>query len=95
MKLYKVFNLLKVLIRLKRLGGPKYIKKRASDREFLDWCIWAYKILFYISLVWWLIAITHTIFSPVARVFIGLNYYEPVLDDFKAYVLKLLENLEI
>lgn len=81
--------------KVKRLGGPKYIKKRASDRKFLDWCLWIYKKLFYISLIWWLIVLVHALFSPHARVLIGLNYHEPTLDNILIYILKIFNNFKL
>lgn len=72
--------------KVKRLGGPKYIKKRAADRKFLDWCLWLYRKLFYVCLIWWIIGLVHTIFSPHARIFIGLDYNEPFLDELLMYI---------
>ncbi len=79
--------------KVKRLGGPKYIKKKASDRELIDWCLWLYQWIKLYFIFWWLFGIIHTIFSPHARVFIGLDFYEPVLDNFLKDFLKFFNQL--
>lgn len=68
--------------KVKRLGGPKYIKKRAKDRKFLDWFwyfTWRIAILEIIFLIYFFFQLS---IRPMARTWIGLPYHMPKYDAF-------------
>lgn len=77
--------------KVKRLGGPKYIRKRAKDRKFWDWFWWFIWRLGFIELI----LISYLIFQlslrPMTRTLIGLDYHMPKYDAFIEYVIDSYE----
>jgi class 3 adenylate cyclase len=72
--------------KVKRLGGPKYIKKRAQDRAFMDWVVYIYWRLGFIGVLIWLYFFIQLSFSPLARTIIGLPYHMPRYDAFIEFI---------
>lgn len=73
--------------KVKRLGGPKYIRKRARDRQLWDWLVFAYRWLAVISIICWIWLIFQASLRPHSRVLIGLPYRMPEYDAFIEYVI--------
>ena len=73
--------------KVKRLGGPKYIKKRARDREIRDWILWVFWRLGILALFFWMWVFFQISIRPTARTFIGLDYHMPKYDAFVEYVI--------
>ena len=68
--------------KVKRLGGPKYIKKRARDRKIIDWFwyfTWRIAIIEIIFLIYFFFQLS---IRPMARTWIGLPYFMPKYDAF-------------
>jgi class 3 adenylate cyclase len=72
--------------KVKRLGGPKYIKKRARDRKFLDWVNWVIWRAGVISLIVILYVLFQISVRPMSRILIGLPYTMPTYDSVVDYV---------
>lgn len=72
--------------KVKRLGGPKYIKKRARDRKFLDWVDWFIWRAGAISFIVILYVLFQISIRPMSRVLIGLPYSMPIYDGVVKYV---------
>ena len=68
--------------KVKRLGGPKYIKKRARDRKFMDWFWWVIWRLAFIELIFVLYILFQLSLRPMTRTWIGLPYHMPQYDAF-------------
>ena len=79
--------------KVKRLGGPKKIKKRARDRVVWDWLVWFCWRGGFLCLIVFLYLIIPTILSPSARSLLGLPYYIPWLDSFVQYLGELYKEL--
>ena len=81
--------------KVKRLGGPKYIKSRIRDRKFKEWFwwfVWRAGILSFLLWSWILIPM---IFSPTGRYLLGLPYSMPWLDaigDFFIYFFEIVKD---
>jgi class 3 adenylate cyclase len=73
--------------KVKRLGGPKYIRKRARDRKFWDWVVYFYWKIAIISIVIWIWLIFQISLRPMGRSLIGMPYYMPQYDAFIEYVV--------
>ena len=61
--------------KVKRVGGPKYIKLRARDRKIKEWFWWAVYRLSVISTLYLMFVFYHTISHPMARDLFGLNWF--------------------
>lgn len=72
--------------KVKRLGGPKYIRKRARDRQIMDWVNWALWRAGFIATLFWIWVIFQLSLSPLGRTMIGLDYHMPKYDAFIEYV---------
>lgn len=80
--------------KVKRLGGPKYIKQRARDRKIKDWIDYFIWRLGIISLLIVLYVLFLIISSPVARMhFLGLPYSMPILDGTLRFISDLWQSL--
>jgi len=77
--------------KVKRLGGPKYIKKRARDRKLLDWFWWFIWRLAIVELVFILYFLFQMSLRPMVRTWIGLPYYMPEYDAFIEYIFNQKE----
>lgn len=78
--------------KVKRLGGPKYIKLRARDRKLKDWAMWiAYRVSV-IALIFGTYVFIRLCMSPFARDMLGLQSLEWV-GDAAHYVVNLWQEL--
>jgi hypothetical protein len=71
--------------KVKRLGGPKYIKKKARSRTILEWTSYIYKkiaLLTILGLLYFLISI---LMNPNHRWILGLPKKIPLLDQLSNY----------
>lgn len=74
--------------KVKRLGGPKYIKKRARDRQVLDWFYWfTFRFGFLVFLFWLYIFTVYPSFRNV----IGLPKEIPFYDSFIEWLVKIIK----
>ena len=78
--------------KVKRLGGPKYIKLRARDRRVKDWLIWFYNRLAVVTLMWSIYIFIRISMSRLTRDLLGLQSLECV-GDAAHYVIKLFTEL--
>jgi len=79
--------------KVKRLGGPKKIKKRARDRVFWDWIVWISWRGGFLCLILFLWLIIPIILSPSARSLVGLPYDMPQLDFIISYLTGIAKHL--
>ncbi len=73
--------------KVKRLGGPKYIKKRARDREIFDWVKWVFWRAGILATLFWIWIIFQLSLRPLGRTMIGLDYHMPRYDAFIEFVV--------
>lgn len=73
--------------KVKRLGGPKYIKKKARDRKLLDWVNYVFWRAGFLACLFWVWVIFQMSLSPTGRVLIGLDYHMPRYDAVIEYVV--------
>ena len=66
----------------KRLGGPKYIKKKARNKNNFEWLVFFYKLFTWIAIIGWTYYIISIIFNPKQRWIFGLPEKMPILDEF-------------
>lgn len=78
--------------KVKRLGGPKKIRKRARDRALLDWAKWILWRLGIVASIFWVCILTPMILSPTGRCLLGLPSHAPWLDALGEYLDILLES---
>lgn len=67
--------------KVKRLGGPKYIRKRARDREIFDWVMYFFWRLGFLCFLGWLYILYPVLVEPKLRILYGLPQYIPIWDD--------------
>ena len=79
--------------KVKRLGGPKKIRKRARDRAIMDWVEWAFWRLGILATLFWIYILIPVVISPTARTLIGLPYTMPWLDKLVTIIKRILESL--
>ena len=68
--------------KVQRLGGPKYIRKKARDRKFFDWVKWIFWRAGFIATLFWISIFLQISFSPSGRTLLGLPYHMPKYDAF-------------
>jgi len=56
--------------KVKRLGGPKYIKKRARDRKLWDWIQWLFWRIGILATIGWIYILTPFIMSDTGRYYL-------------------------
>ena len=78
--------------KVKRLGGPKYIKLRARDRQVKDWIVWFYNRIAVISVIWSAYIFTRICMSRLTRDLLGLQEFE-WLGEIGHYLVKLFTEL--
>ena len=78
--------------KVKRLGGPKYIKSRARDRRIIEWFYWALYRAVFVAMLFWIYFIYGLLSSPVGRELLGVPYLDWV-DDVNSYVRELVKRL--
>jgi class 3 adenylate cyclase len=61
--------------KVKRLGGPKYIKSKLRDKKFKEWVQWIFWRLGFISTIYWIIIIMNIILVEKNRIIFGINHY--------------------
>lgn len=66
--------------KVKRLGGPKYIKERARDRKFWGWVEYIFWRIGFIVILVWAYILFQISLTPMGRTYIGLPYYMPRYD---------------
>lgn len=77
--------------KVKRLGGPKYIRKRARDRKILDWVSWFTWRAGFISAIFVIYLLFQISIRPMARDLIGLPYSMPTYDAAIDYIVESYE----
>lgn len=70
-----------------RLGGPKYIKKRARNRNILDWISYIWKFITVFTFLGWVLFLFKILINPHQRWIVGLPESIPLLDQFIKYIL--------
>ena len=78
--------------KVKRLGGPKYIKLRARDRRLKDWAMWVWYRVATVVLIFGAYVFVRLCMSPFARDVLGLQSLEWV-GDAAHYVVNLWQEL--
>ena len=73
--------------KVKRLGGPKYIKKKARNKNILEWIVTLYKFSAWIAIIGWTYFLISILLNPKQRWIFGLPREMPVLDEFVKYIL--------
>lgn len=73
--------------KVKRLGGPKYIKKKARNKNFFEWIVFFYRLFAWIAILGWSYFLISKIFNPKQRWVFGLPKEIPILDEFIKYIL--------
>jgi len=76
--------------KVKRLGGPSRIRKRARDRELLDWATWLFYRAGFVSFIY----LTVTLFIPIlispgARQLFGLEWFswvDPIVEVIRRFI---------
>lgn len=69
--------------KVKRLGGPKYIKKRARDRKFLEWVEWVFWRVGLVATLIWLYLLYPFIISGSGRYYLDpYIHYLYLIHDF-------------
>lgn len=79
--------------KVKRLGGPKYIKSRARDRKFKEWVEWGFWRMGFITILVYLYFLYPFIIYPSKRHWLGLPYYIPVLDEIIKLISSVISDL--
>jgi class 3 adenylate cyclase len=77
--------------KVKRLGGPKYIKSRVRDRKLKEWFWYFYWRLAIIAVIFWAYILIPMVFSPTGRYLLGLPYSMPWLDAFGDFFMYFIE----
>lgn len=78
--------------KVKRLGGPKYIRSRARDRKLMEWVVWLYRRVAFVSICWCIYAFYRIISSRTDRNLFGLEWWSWIdhVNSFFYQVVKLL-----
>lgn len=79
--------------KVKRLGGPKYIKKKARDRKFLDWVKYVFWRAGFIAILFWIHFFFQVSIRPGARSLFGLPYSMPKYDAFISFVSDFFKDI--
>lgn len=74
--------------KVKRLGGPKYIKVRARDRRIKEWAVWLYKRLAFLAILFWIYVLLWMLATPLGRDLLGVPSFRVVED-----ILRCLQHL--
>jgi len=77
--------------KVKRLGGPKKISKRARDMAIMDWVSWLFWRLGLLATIFWVYILIPMIFSPTGRYLLGLPYSMPWLDSLGDYIISIID----
>ncbi len=71
--------------KVKRLGGPKYIKKKARNRTIIEWVIYIYKWLALVTIIGWVYFLFSILMNPNQRWILGLPKRISFLDQLSNY----------
>ena len=74
--------------KVKRLGGPKYIRLRARDRKIKDWLMWLWRRVALLAAVFGVYAFIRICMSSLMRDLLGLEHFE-WLGDAVHYIVDL------
>ena len=77
--------------KVKRLGGPKYIKSRIRDRKLKEWFWYFYWRLGFLAILFWGYVLIPMLFSPTGRYLLGLPYSMPWLDAFGDFFISIID----
>ena len=77
--------------KVKRLGGPKKIRKRARDRAIMDWVAWVFWRAGIVAAIFWVYLLLPILASPSARSLIGLPYDMPWVDWSVKIIKRILD----
>lgn len=79
--------------KVKRLGGPKYIKVRARDRRIKEWAVWLYKRLAFLAILFWVYVLLWMLTTPLGRDLLGVPSFR-VVEDILRYLRHLYEAVQ-
>lgn len=74
--------------KVKRLGGPRYVRSRARDRKIMEWVWWLTYRLGFLALIFWLYVLHGLWSTRFGRDLLGMPYMWWV-EDLNAFVLRL------
>jgi class 3 adenylate cyclase len=74
----------------KRLGGPKYMKKRARNRNLMDWMKYLYRLIVTISIIGWIYFLSTIIINSNQRWVLGLPAKIPILDELILFIIEAM-----
>jgi len=73
--------------KVKRLGGPKYVKSRARDRKLMEWVWWLMYRLGFVASLFWLYILHGLLSTRLGRDLLGASFMWWV-EDLNAIVLR-------
>jgi hypothetical protein len=73
--------------KVKRLGGPKYVRSRARDRKILEWVSWFIYRLGFIAVIYWACIIYAVLSTQLGREFMGMPYMS-WLEDVNEFLVR-------
>jgi len=76
--------------KVKRLGGPKYVRSRARDRKIMEWFYWILYRLGVIAVIFWLYVLHGLWSTRLGRDLLGMPYMAWV-EDLNAFVVNLVK----
>jgi class 3 adenylate cyclase len=76
--------------KVKRLGGPKYIKKRARNRNFSDWTKFFYRKIVIIAILGWIYFLSTILINPNQRWILSLPKEIILLDTLIQFIRDLI-----
>jgi len=80
--------------KVKRLGGPKKIKKRARDKAIFEWVSWVFWRAGFVSIILWIWVLVPILIDPIKRGLLGVPYTMPILDKIVALIYTIIGSLE-
>jgi hypothetical protein len=78
--------------KVKRLGGPKYIKSRARDRRIKEWFWWLSNRAAFVSMMYLLYVFYFIISTSILRGMLGLRYFAWI-DSVNSFILRVFSVL--
>jgi len=76
--------------KVKRLGGPKYVRSRARDRKIMEWFYWILYRLGIIAVIFWLYVLHGLWSTRLGRDLLGMPYMAWV-EDLNAFIVNLVK----
>ena len=74
--------------KVKRLGGPKYVRSRARDRKILEWFYWLIYRLGFVAVIYWAYILHAVLSTQLGRDFMGMPYMY-WLEDVNAFLIRV------